>query len=225
MQRFDARGFELVARLPRRHLVRVGDREPGGDFTVDEVAYYNRALSPAEVAEQYEQFGGRSPINDHCRELIAALEGELADAGRVRLTVLAADGRVLADTDEAPERMSNHLGRPEVRDALKSRYRMLLVDEFQDTDPLQYEIVLFLAEREGGRARDPFRAELEPGRLFIVGDPKQTIYGWRDADLGAYEDFVKSDAVTEKVFKVFRMHEPQEVFVPLADLRGSAGAS
>jgi len=47
------------------------------------------------------------------------------------------------------------------------------------------------------------------------------------ADLlkGAYEDFVKSDAVTEKVFKVFRMHEPQEVFVPLTDLRGSAGAS
>ena len=48
------------------------------------------------------------------------------------------------------------------------------------------------------------------------------------ADLlkGAYEDFVKSDAVTEKVFRVFRMHEPQEVFVPLTDLRGgAAGAS
>ena len=47
------------------------------------------------------------------------------------------------------------------------------------------------------------------------------------ADLlkGAYEDFVKSDAVTEKVFKVFRMHEPQEVFVQLTDLRGSVGAS
>jgi nitrogenase-stabilizing/protective protein len=45
------------------------------------------------------------------------------------------------------------------------------------------------------------------------------------ADLlrGAYEDFVRSDAVTEKVFKVFHMHEPQEVFVPLSDLRGSAG--
>jgi nitrogenase-stabilizing/protective protein len=38
----------------------------------------------------------------------------------------------------------------------------------------------------------------------------------------AYEDFVRSDAVTEKVFKVFHMHEPQEVFVPLSDLRGSA---
>lgn len=32
---------------------------------------------------------------------------------------------------------------------------------------------------------------------------------------GAYEDFVKSDAVTEKVFKVFHMHGPQETFVPL----------
>jgi nitrogenase-stabilizing/protective protein len=42
---------------------------------------------------------------------------------------------------------------------------------------------------------------------------------------GAYEDFVKSDAVTEKVFRVFRMHGPQEVFVPLTDLRGNAGAS
>jgi nitrogenase-stabilizing/protective protein len=41
------------------------------------------------------------------------------------------------------------------------------------------------------------------------------------ADLlrGAYEDFVKSDAVTEKVFKVFHMHEPQQTFVPLTDLK------
>ena len=40
------------------------------------------------------------------------------------------------------------------------------------------------------------------------------------ADLlkGAYEDFVKSDAVTEKVFKVFHMHGPQETFVPLTSL-------
>lgn len=38
--------------------------------------------------------------------------------------------------------------------------------------------------------------------------------------LQAYEDFVNSDAITEKVFKVFKMHEPQEAFVPLSDLRG-----
>ena len=40
------------------------------------------------------------------------------------------------------------------------------------------------------------------------------------ADLlkGAYEDFVKSDAITEKVFKVFHMHGPQETFVPLSTI-------
>lgn len=37
----------------------------------------------------------------------------------------------------------------------------------------------------------------------------------------AYQDFVTSDAITEKVFKVFKMHEPQEVFVSLTDLRGA----
>lgn len=42
----------------------------------------------------------------------------------------------------------------------------------------------------------------------------------------AYDDFVKSDALTEKVFKVFRMHEPQTTFVPLAEITlNKAGAS
>ncbi len=75
---------------------------------------------------------------------------------------------------------------PHVREALKRRFRMILVDEFQDTDPVQYEIVLYLGERPGGSATDPFRAELSPGRLFIVGDPKQSIYRFRGADYGAF---------------------------------------
>ena len=36
---------------------------------------------------------------------------------------------------------------------------------------------------------------------------------------GAYEDFVKSDAITEKVFKVFKMNEPEQVFIPLTNLK------
>jgi ATP-dependent helicase/nuclease subunit A len=70
-----------------------------------------------------------------------------------------------------------------VRRELSGRYRVLFLDEFQDTDPLQYEIVFFLAQDASGA--------LPPGRLFIVGDPKQAIYRFRGADIGAYESAVR----------------------------------
>ncbi len=74
----------------------------------------------------------------------------------------------------------------QVRRSLKRSYRLLLVDEFQDTDPLQYEIVLLLAERTDDEADDAYAARLAPGRLFVVGDPKQSIYRFRGADYSAY---------------------------------------
>ncbi|MBL8692657.1 MAG: UvrD-helicase domain-containing protein [Planctomycetes bacterium] len=73
-----------------------------------------------------------------------------------------------------------------VRAAEKRRWRAILLDEFQDTDPLQYEIMLLLAEREQACAADPWLAPLEPGKLFVVGDPKQSIYRFRGADVEAY---------------------------------------
>lgn len=78
-------------------------------------------------------------------------------------------------------------GDKNVRGALQERYGWLLVDEFQDTDPVQVEIVFLLAEREPKAAawRD---VELAPGRLFIVGDPKQSIYRFRRADIEMYEE-------------------------------------
>jgi len=75
---------------------------------------------------------------------------------------------------------------PDVRRRLKQRFRMLLVDEFQDTDPLQYEIVLYLGERTEDDATDAYDTRLEPGRLFVVGDPKQSIYRFRGADYDAF---------------------------------------
>ena len=73
----------------------------------------------------------------------------------------------------------------------RERIGMLLVDEFQDTDPMQYDIVLLLAGRAGEPGRDPFRAALQPGKLFIVGDPKQSIYRFRGADIEAYSRAVE----------------------------------
>ncbi len=76
---------------------------------------------------------------------------------------------------------------PDVREAVRRSTRMILVDEFQDTDPVQYEIVLYLAERSGESAQDPYAADLQPGRLFVVGDPKQSIYRFRGADYSAFK--------------------------------------
>src|SRR6058998_3014819 len=76
--------------------------------------------------------------------------------------------------------------RGEVRADLQRRLTHIFVDEFQDTDPLQAEIVLLLAASDPaiGRWQDATPA---PGKLFIVGDPKQSIYRFRRADVGIYQ--------------------------------------
>jgi len=76
--------------------------------------------------------------------------------------------------------------RPEVRDYFGTRYKYILVDEFQDTDPLQAEIIFYLAEAKGGRASNWENVKVTPGRLFLVGDPKQSIYRFRRADIEMY---------------------------------------
>ncbi|MFQ5843392.1 MAG: UvrD-helicase domain-containing protein, partial [Planctomycetota bacterium] len=74
-----------------------------------------------------------------------------------------------------------------VRDDFQRRYRYLLVDEFQDTDPLQAEMLFLLAEPRP-RAAQWRRAVPAGGRLFIVGDPKQSIYRFRRADIAVYQE-------------------------------------
>jgi ATP-dependent exoDNAse (exonuclease V) beta subunit len=78
-------------------------------------------------------------------------------------------------------------GHPTVRRAFQTRFTHIFVDEFQDTDPLQAEILLLLA------ADDPAEGEWRritpvPGKLFIVGDPKQAIYRFRRADVETYQE-------------------------------------
>ena len=73
----------------------------------------------------------------------------------------------------------------DVRRYFQRRFDCLLVDEFQDTDPLQAEIVFFLAEQEP-RASEWMDVTLRPGKLFLVGDPQQSIYRFRRADLEVY---------------------------------------
>jgi ATP-dependent exoDNAse (exonuclease V) beta subunit len=81
---------------------------------------------------------------------------------------------------------------PAARQSLHRRYRRLLLDEFQDTDPIQIEIAVRIA------ADDPLSDEagslpwdqvlVTPGHLFFVGDPKQSIYRFRRADVSLFLD-------------------------------------
>lgn len=80
---------------------------------------------------------------------------------------------------------------PAVRERIKQEYRAVLVDEFQDTDPVQYEIILAVSERVGRHATNWQEMALEPGKLFIVGDPKQSIYAFRRADIEAFDRVVQ----------------------------------
>ena len=75
-----------------------------------------------------------------------------------------------------------------VRQALSARYRHVLVDEFQDTDPRQTEIFWRLCgdAAPGAAHADWTRWRIRPGALFLVGDPKQAIYRFRGADVAAY---------------------------------------
>jgi ATP-dependent helicase/nuclease subunit A len=96
-------------------------------------------------------------------------------------------------------------GNAEVRLALQGKYRWLFVDEFQDTDPVQAEIIFLLAGQNPGlsAARPPVSAQpvdwrsipLRPGGLFVVGDPKQSIYRFRRADIDIYN--VVRDRLTD----------------------------
>jgi len=73
------------------------------------------------------------------------------------------------------------LRHPGARAQLQHDYQRIFVDEFQDTDPLQAEILLLLAAADPDQQnwRDAIPA---PGKLYVVGDPKQSIYRFRRAD-------------------------------------------
>ena len=135
---------------------------------------------------------GRGALEE-CREGLAALRARV-DAARAvsRHNLLASLARWAAGFVDAYAVAKARAGcldftdlllrardlvrdRPDVRRDFQRGIRYLLVDEFQDTDPLQLEIVLQLAD--GAPA----------GSLFVVGDPKQSIYRFRRADIETYE--------------------------------------
>ncbi len=123
------------------------------------------------------------PLFDACERLrtevderLLALKSELVAFYRRRMPLRKREGNIrffddlLADLHHA---LTEGQEAAALAEALRNRYRAALIDEFQDTDPVQYEIF-----------RRIYAGSDAP--LFLIGDPKQAIYSFRGADIFAY---------------------------------------
>jgi ATP-dependent helicase/nuclease subunit A len=112
-------------------------------------------------------------LRDELRGCVSAYEAAKAKAGALDFLDLLLKARDLI-RDNA-----------EVRSTFQTRFKRIFVDEFQDTDPLQAEILLLLGA-DNPPATNWRETRPVAGKLFLVGDPKQSIYRFRRADVGIY---------------------------------------
>ena len=117
-----------------------------------------------------------APLDNAVRTAAAIAWRELRRAERQRVLdgVIDFDDQLLIVRDLLESR-------PDVRAAVSRRFRIVLVDEFQDTDPVQWRIIRLVTSDP-----DDSDAVPKPGRLVVVGDPKQSIYAFRGADIRTY---------------------------------------
>jgi len=143
----------------------------------------------------------RGAVQEGHKELLAALEAFAADADADLAALLREE---LRGSIERYERLKAGAGaldfldllvrarnlvrdNDQVRAEFQERFTRLFVDEFQDTDPLQAELLLLLSA-DDPLERDWRRVRPRAGKLFVVGDPKQSIYRFRRADVSIYRD-------------------------------------
>jgi ATP-dependent helicase/nuclease subunit A len=143
----------------------------------------------------------RGEMQDAHKALMVGLESFTADADADLAALLREELRGSIDRYEALKRRAGALdfldllvrARDLVRDSdvvrreFQERFSCLFVDEFQDTDPLQAELLLLLAADDSAE-RDWRKVRPIPGKLFVVGDPKQSIYRFRRADVAIYRE-------------------------------------
>jgi ATP-dependent exoDNAse (exonuclease V) beta subunit len=139
-------------------------------------------------------------------DLAACLQRELAGATK-RYQELKASAGALDFEDLLAKARDLIKSNDAVRRHLRDKFTKIFVDEFQDTDPVQAELLLLLADRQ-------------PGKLFIVGDPKQAIYRFRGTGVDTYwrvlDQLEKQGGRTVQLTTSYRSVPPIQRFVNAA---------
>lgn len=109
----------------------------------------------------------------------SAIHGRRAESGLLSFDDLVTGMHAVVDADN-PHGAAT-------RDALRKRYRLVLIDEFQDTDDLQWDIFSRIFDADATAGPTPTEGQAGPFlAMIMVGDPKQAIYRFRGADIAAY---------------------------------------
>jgi exodeoxyribonuclease V beta subunit len=178
-------------------------------FTVDPLAVGPKAAARQRATDLIE-------IADLVEDVVAAVRRRRAAARRRTFDGLLTDARELLQGPDGEA----------TRAALQARFRLVMIDEFQDTDQVQWDIF-----------RTAFLEGHQPATVVVVGDPKQSIYRFRSAELSAYLDArSRASTVTSldtnwrsdapvldglgKIFAGYQFGDPQVAFQPVSAAPG-----
>ena len=173
---WEARLVDLAQNKNVRRARRGRERAYGRDVDRDAVwTAFETLMHEVDAFQAAADADLAALLREELRDVIDGYEVLKHRAGALDFVDLLLRARDLLVSDSA------------VREAFQTRFTHLFVDEFQDTDPLQAEILLLLAADDPGE-RDWRRVTPRPGKLFVVGDPKQAIYRFRRADVETYRE-------------------------------------
>ncbi len=155
-----------AADLVVRHFGGTRSDDPGGTVKLEELIDIGKTVVATPDARLVPAPAG---VDGHvkrraelARELNVLVAGRLQARGRVTY-----DGTLVEARDTL---VDQRVGKA-ARELLRRRYSIALIDEAQDTDPIQWQIL---------------RAVFDRSRLVVIGDPKQSIYAFRGADIESY---------------------------------------
>lgn len=195
---------ELSTGLNRR----MGRGKFSAEFTRVEVLGFRESF--LETLEGFQTRAGADLaclLQAELEDLLASYEAHKTRTGKLDFTDLLLKARDVVRSNR------------EIRAYFQSRFSHIFVDEFQDTDPLQAELLLLLSS-DSPEIDDWNEVTPISGKLFLVGDPKQSIYRFRRADVILYEEI--KERLTSRGVDLVHLNQSFRSLAPIQELVNAA---